>query len=98
MENIKAVAEFMEVLMNNPKQAYDFISMNYCKMDKSDLAALVKVLLLGIYNDCHPDLMQELHFQGTFLQQFLHLIQHLVLNYFCGLYQLHVFLFFLQIH
>ena len=60
MENIKAVAEFTEVLMNNPKQAYDFISMNYCKMDKSDLAALVKVLLLGIYNDCHPDLMQEL--------------------------------------
>lgn len=55
MESIKTVAEFTEVLKNNPKQAYDFIAMNYWKLDKSDLAAITKELLFGIYNYYTPD-------------------------------------------
>ena len=55
MESIKTVAEFTEVLKNNPKQAYDFIAVNYWKLDKSDLAAITKELLFGIYNYCDPD-------------------------------------------
>ena len=60
MESIKTVAEFTEVLKNNPKQAYDFIAMNYWKLDKSDLAAITKELLFGIYHNCSPDFEAKL--------------------------------------
>lgn len=52
MESIKTMAEFTEVLKNNPKHAYDFISNNYYKMDKTEIVAIVKELLYGIYNNC----------------------------------------------
>ena len=60
MESIKTIAAFTEVLKNNPRKAYDFISMNYYKMDRSDLAAIIKELLFGIYNDCDTALVREL--------------------------------------
>ena len=52
MGSIRTMAEFTEVLKNNPKLAYDFISINSYKMDKTEIVAIVKELLYGIYNDC----------------------------------------------
>lgn len=60
MSSIKTMAEFTEVLKNNPKQAYDFIAINYYKMDKAEIVAIVKELLYGIYNDCSTFEMAEL--------------------------------------
>ena len=52
MGSIRTMAEFTEVLKNSPKLAYDFISINSYKMDKTEIVAIVKELLYGIYNDC----------------------------------------------
>lgn len=60
MESIKTVAKFTEILKSSPRQAYDFISMNYYKMDKSDLATVVKELLFSIYNCCDTAQVREL--------------------------------------
>ena len=47
MENI--MAEFVEVLKNNPNHAYDFIANNYWKMSKEELASVTKELLYAIH-------------------------------------------------
>lgn len=60
MDSIKTMAEFTEVLKNNPKLAYDFISINSYKMDKTEIVAIVKELLYGIYNDCDSMQMEQL--------------------------------------
>ena len=51
MESIETMAKFTEVLRRDPKHAYDFISNNYYKMNKEELAEIVKELLYGIYNN-----------------------------------------------
>lgn len=51
MKNNKNImAQFTEVLKNNPNHAYDFISNSYWKMDKAELADIVKELLYEIYS------------------------------------------------
>ena len=60
MESIRMMAEFTEVLKNNPELAYDFISINSYKMDKTEIVAIVKELLCGIYNDCDSMQMEQL--------------------------------------
>jgi hypothetical protein len=60
MESIRMMAEFTEVLKNDPKHAYDFICINYYKMDKTEIVAIVKELLYGIYNDCDSMQMEQL--------------------------------------
>lgn len=47
-ESIKAMAQFTEILRNNPNHAYDFISNNYWKMSKEELANIAKELLYGV--------------------------------------------------
>ena len=41
--------QFVEVLQTNPDHAYDFVSSNYWKMSKEELANIVKELLYGIH-------------------------------------------------
>ena len=60
MGSIRAMAEFTEVLKNSPKLAYDFISINSYKMDKTEIVAIAKELLYGIYNDCDSMQMEQL--------------------------------------
>lgn len=60
MGSIRTMAEFMEVLKNSPKLAYDFISINSYKMDKTEIVAIAKELLYGIYNDCDSMQMEQL--------------------------------------
>lgn len=60
MKSIRTMAEFTEVLKNDPKHAYDFISDNYYKMDKNELVSIVKELLYGIYHDCHSTQVAEI--------------------------------------
>lgn len=42
--------EFIEVLENNPDDAYDFISNNYYKMSKDELKDIAKELLYAMYD------------------------------------------------
>ena len=60
MGSIRTMAEFTEVLKNSPKLAYDFISINSYKMDKTEIVAIAKELLYGIYNDCDSIQMEQL--------------------------------------
>lgn len=60
MGGIRTMAEFTEVLKNSPKLAYDFISINSYKMDKTEIVAIAKELLYGIYNDCDSMQMEQL--------------------------------------
>lgn len=60
MGSIRTMAEFTEVLKNSPKLAYDFISINSYKMDKTEIVAIAKELLYGIYNDCDSMQMEQL--------------------------------------
>ena len=47
-ESIRTMAEFTEVLRNNPDHAYDFIGQNWHKMRSEELATIVKELLYGV--------------------------------------------------
>ena len=60
MGSIRTMAEFTEVLKNSHKLAYDFISINSYKMDKTEIVAIAKELLYGIYNDCDSMQMEQL--------------------------------------
>ena len=60
MGSIRTMAEFTEILKNSPKLAYDFISINSYKMDKTEIVAIAKELLYGIYNDCDSMQMEQL--------------------------------------
>ena len=50
MESIKTMAEFTDILRkhSNLTSAYVFIETNYNKMNKSELAAIIKELLYGV--------------------------------------------------
>ena len=52
-QSIKTMAEFTDVLKNNPDHAYDFISNNYYKFDKDELVNIIKELLFSMKNNCH---------------------------------------------
>jgi hypothetical protein len=56
MESINAMAEFTEIMRCNPMKAYDFISNNYYRFTKDELAAIIKELLYGIRNDCKSEM------------------------------------------
>jgi hypothetical protein len=43
--------EFIEILKNNPNEAYDYISNNYYKMSKDELRDIAKELLFAIYDN-----------------------------------------------
>lgn len=43
--------EFVQVLKNNPKAAYDFISNNYYKMSVEELKDITKELLYAIHTN-----------------------------------------------
>ena len=60
MGSIRTIAEFTEVLKNSPELTYDFISINSYKMDKTEIVAIAKELLYGIYNDCDSMQMEQL--------------------------------------
>lgn len=60
MESIRTMAEFTEVLRNNPNHAFDFISNNYYKMSKTELVSIAKELLYGIYRDCHSMQVEQI--------------------------------------
>jgi hypothetical protein len=45
------MTEFIEVLKNNPNEAYDFICNNYYKMSKEELKDITKELLFAIYDN-----------------------------------------------
>lgn len=47
-ESIRTMAEFTEVLRNDPDHAYDFIGQNYWKMRPEELGNIVKELLYGV--------------------------------------------------
>ena len=57
MESIKTMAEFTDLLKEQSalSSAYGFIATNYNKMDKSELAAIIKELLYGINNYLDED-------------------------------------------
>lgn len=67
MDNITAMAEFTEVLMHEPDNAYDFISDNTYRFDKSDLANIIKELLYSLhcntryaeYKKLYVDVLQD---------------------------------------
>ena len=62
-ESICAMAQFTEVLKNNPDHAYDFIGQNYWKMSKDELTNIVKELLFGVkeyvYKQEYKDIMEN---------------------------------------
>ena len=60
MGSIRTIAEFTEVLKNSPELTYDFISINSYKMDKTEIVAIAKELLYGIYNECDSMQMEQL--------------------------------------
>lgn len=43
--------DFIDVLKNNPNNAYDFICNNYYKMSKEELKDIAKELLYAIYDN-----------------------------------------------
>ena len=43
--------DFIEVLKNNPDNAYDFICNNYYKMNKEELKDFAKELLYAVYDN-----------------------------------------------
>ncbi len=43
--------EFIDVLKNNPDNAYDFICNNYYKMSKEELKDIAKELLYAVYDN-----------------------------------------------
>lgn len=47
-ESIRTMAEFTEVLRNDPDHAYDFIGQNYWKMNKEELGNIIKELIFGV--------------------------------------------------
>lgn len=47
-ESIRTMAEFTEVLRNDPDHAYDFIGQNYWKMNKEELGNIIKELIYGV--------------------------------------------------
>lgn len=47
--------ELINVLMNNPDGAYDFICNNYHNMSKNELKDVVKELLYAIYDNVSRD-------------------------------------------
>ena len=60
MESIKTMAQFTEVLQNNPDHAYDFISNNYWKMSKDEIVNVVKELLYSIHTNTTEDLHNKI--------------------------------------
>lgn len=52
--------QFTEVLRNNPNHAYDFISNNYWKMDKEELASVIKELLYALYHNTNEVEQEEI--------------------------------------
>lgn len=47
-ESIRLMAEFTEVLRNDPNHAYDFIGQNWYKMHSEELANIIRELLYGV--------------------------------------------------
>ena len=43
--------DFVEVLKNNPNNAYDYLTSNYYKMSKEELKDIAKELLYSIYDN-----------------------------------------------
>ncbi len=43
--------DFIDVLKNNPDNAYDFICNNYYKMSKEELKDIAKELLFAVYDN-----------------------------------------------
>lgn len=43
--------DFIEVLKNNPNNAYDFICNNYYNMSKEELKDIAKELIFAIYDN-----------------------------------------------
>ena len=43
--------DFIDVLKNNPDNAYDFICSNYYKMSKEELKDITKELLYAVYDN-----------------------------------------------
>lgn len=60
MKSIELMENFTEVLKDDPKHTYDFISNNYEQMAKKELVAIVKELLYGIQCDCYTTQMERL--------------------------------------
>lgn len=46
---MEIMEKFIEILKTNSNHAYDFICNNYWKMDKEELASIIKELLYAIY-------------------------------------------------
>ena len=51
-ESIKTLAEFLVVLKENPRQAYDFISQTNHMLDRWELTNIIKELLYSIHSFC----------------------------------------------
>ena len=62
-ESIATLSQFTEVLRNNPDHAYDFISSNYYKMSKNELANIIKELVYGVkeyvYKSEYKEIMED---------------------------------------
>lgn len=52
MEGIKTIAELLEVMKENPRRTYDFISENSYLLNKSEIIDVVKELLYSIHSFC----------------------------------------------
>lgn len=67
MENIVAMAEFTEILKNEPRKAYDFISCNAYRFEKDDLKEILKELLYSLsyhvknrfYGDLYSAILED---------------------------------------
>lgn len=60
MEGIKALADLLEVMKENPRRTYDFISENSYLLDKSEVVNLVKELLYSIHSFCDESMAAEM--------------------------------------
>ena len=60
MDNIRTLAELLEVMKEKPRHTYDFISDNNYLLDKSELVDIIKELLYSIHSFCSESLATEM--------------------------------------
>ena len=60
MESIKTIAELLDVMKENPRRTYDFISENSYLLSKSEVIDVVKELLYSIHSFCSESQAAEM--------------------------------------
>lgn len=58
--DVKTLADLLEVMKENPRHMYDFISENSYRMEKAELVDIIKELLYSIHSFCDESQAAEM--------------------------------------